>query len=180
MFFLKDLTHTILLQPQYFGAGIREELKRRVAQEKEGTCDGRFGYIIAVLKVDDVQPGVIQVGTGCAEYLIRYQAVVFRPFVNQVVDGKITQVSKVGFFADVGPLEVFVSTYSMSPDMRFDTSMGAQEFVYPEDHPESASWKIAKDEHVRLRIVGLKPEAQSFSAIGTVKEEGLGRIPYEM
>lgn len=94
MFFLKELTHTILLAPMYFGPGIREELKRRVAQEKEGTCDGRYGYIIVVISVDDVQPGVIQVGTGMAEYVIKYRCVVFRPFRNQVVDGIITSVSK--------------------------------------------------------------------------------------
>lgn len=94
MFFLKELTHTILLSPQYFGPGIREELRRRVALEKEGTCDGRFGYIIVVISVDDVQPGVIQVGTGHAEYVIKYKCVVFRPFRNEVVDGVITSVSR--------------------------------------------------------------------------------------
>jgi DNA-directed RNA polymerase II subunit RPB7 len=98
MFFLKELTHTILLQPQYFGPGVREELKKRVAQEREGTWDGRFGYIVLVVSVDEVQAGVVQVGTGCAEYVIRYKCVVFRPFKNQVVDGLITNVSKlVGF-----------------------------------------------------------------------------------
>ena len=94
MFFLKELTHTILLHPMYFGAGIREELKRRVAQEKEGTCDGRFGFIVVVISVDEVQPGVIQVGTGMAEYVIKYRCIVFRPFRNQVVDGIITSVSR--------------------------------------------------------------------------------------
>jgi hypothetical protein len=46
--------------------------------------------------------------------------------------------------------------------MKFDVSTGVPQYVYPEDHPESSQWRIAKGEQVRLRIVGLRMEATEF------------------
>ena len=37
---------------------------------------------------------------------IRYMAVVFRPFKGEVLDAVVTTVNKMGFFAEVGPLQV--------------------------------------------------------------------------
>ena len=73
MFFLKDLTHTISLHPQYFGPKIQEFLIQRLHQEVEGTCSGRYGYIICVLLIKDIGHGVLQSNTGMAEYDINYQ-----------------------------------------------------------------------------------------------------------
>ena len=44
-FFLKLLTHTIQLHPQFFGPQMRAYLTKRLYEEVEGTCSGRFGYI---------------------------------------------------------------------------------------------------------------------------------------
>lgn len=113
MFFLKELTHTINLHPQYFGPQIRQFLERRLYDEVEGTCSGRFGYVISVIEIVDIGNGVLLSNTGFAEYKIKYKAIVFKPFKNQVVDGIVTTVNKIGFWADVGPLQVFVSSHVM-------------------------------------------------------------------
>ena len=111
MFYLKQLTHTINLHPQFFGPQIQNFLVQRLYDEVEGTCSGRYGYIISVVDVVSVGTGVLQSNTGFAEYIITYKAIVFKPFKNQVVDGIVTTVNKIGFWADVGPLQVFVSQH---------------------------------------------------------------------
>lgn len=73
MFFLKDLTHTISLHPQYFGPQIKEFLIKRLHEEVEGTCSGRYGYIINVVQVVEIGRGVLQAATGMAEYEIEYK-----------------------------------------------------------------------------------------------------------
>ena len=66
----------------------------------EGTCSGRFGYILSVVQVVDVGKGVLLSGTGFAEFKVVYKAIVFKPFKNQVVDGIVTTVNKVTLFLD--------------------------------------------------------------------------------
>lgn len=49
--------------------------------------------------------------TGQARFKCSYTAIVMKPFKGEVADGKVTQVNKMGFFADIGPLQVFVSSH---------------------------------------------------------------------
>lgn len=49
--------------------------------------------------------------TGQARFKCSYTAIVMKPFKGEVVDGKVNNVNKMGFFAQVGPLQVFVSSH---------------------------------------------------------------------
>jgi DNA-directed RNA polymerase II subunit RPB7 len=111
MFFLKQLEHEITLQPMHFGPKMADILVQRLHAEVEGTCTGRYGYIVCVTTVDDVGEGRILEGTGLAKFTIKYRAIVFRPFKGEVVDAIVTQVNQMGFFAEVGPLQVFISNH---------------------------------------------------------------------
>ena len=44
---------------------------------------------------------------------IRYMAVVFRPFKGEVLDAVVTTVNKMGFFAEVGPLQVSLAPVTL-------------------------------------------------------------------
>lgn len=66
--------------------------------------------------------GTIEFDTGFANVLVAYRAICFRPFVNEVLDAAVSHVTELGFFAEVGPLEVFVSRL-----VRVDRRMSAQE-----------------------------------------------------
>lgn len=41
--------------------------------------------------------GTIQPGTGMAEFIVRYRAIVYRPFKGETVDGVVGNVNKVSF-----------------------------------------------------------------------------------
>lgn len=58
---------------------------------------------------DHIQLGTIEFDTGFVNLVAVYRAICFRPFVNEVLDAAVSHVTELGFFAEVGPLEVFVS-----------------------------------------------------------------------
>lgn len=74
-----------------------------------------------------------------------------------------------GFFADVGPLQVFVSSHLIPPDMKFDANSNPPSYA-------SEDQLIEKGIKVRLKIVGTRIDATEIFAIGTIKEDYLG--PY--
>jgi hypothetical protein len=76
---------------------MRDFLTKRLYDEVEGTCSGRFGYIISVVDVVDIGRGILQSTSGFAEFTIIYKAIVFKPFKNQVVDGVVTTVNRVRY-----------------------------------------------------------------------------------
>ena len=90
----KELSHTILLHPSYFGPRMLQYLESKLYADVEGTCSGQFGYIIAVVSILDIGKGMVLPGSGQAEFITRYRAIVFKPFKGEVVDGVVNNVNK--------------------------------------------------------------------------------------
>uniref|UniRef100_A0A060TG99 DNA-directed RNA polymerase subunit n=1 Tax=Blastobotrys adeninivorans TaxID=409370 RepID=A0A060TG99_BLAAD len=171
MFFLKDLSLTLTLHPSYFGPQMTQYLKSKLLADVEGTCTGQFGYIICVLdgmKID-VGKGRVIPGSGAAEFDVKYRAIVWRPFKGEVVDAVVTNVNKMGFFADVGPLSVFVSSHLIPSDMAFNPSANPPAYT-------SDDQSIERGSRVRLRIVGVRADVGQMYAIGSIKEDYLGML----
>jgi DNA-directed RNA polymerase II subunit RPB7 len=70
-------------------------LESKLYSDVEGTCSGQFGYIIAVVSTLDIGKGMVLSGSGQAEFITRYRAIVFKPFKGEVVDGVVNNVIKV-------------------------------------------------------------------------------------
>ncbi|CAG8603135.1 9299_t:CDS:10 [Paraglomus brasilianum] len=166
----KRLTKTLNLHPSYFGPDMHENLKNRLYVDVEGTCTGRYGYIIAVVKIENYSQGKVLPSLGLAEFTITYMAIVFKPFRGEVVDGTVTQVIKMGFFADVGPLQVFVSNHLIPSEYTFDPHANPPAYI-GEDQPT-----IERGSCVRMKIVGTRFDATDIFAIGTIKDDFLGVI----
>lgn len=69
-------------------------LESKLYADVEGTCSGQFGYIIAVVSILDIGKGMVLPGSGQAEFITRYRAIVFKPFKGEVVDGVVNNVNK--------------------------------------------------------------------------------------
>lgn len=77
----------------------------------EGTCSGRHGYVIAIVSVDRIGSGMVLDSGGSVTFNVEYTAIVLHPFKNEVLDAVVDNVNKMGFFANVGPLQIFVSNH---------------------------------------------------------------------
>lgn len=99
------------LEPKFLGPQLRDHLRLQLYRQVEGICNGRYGYIVAIVTIDSIDNGVVQDGTGAAIFQVKYTAIVLKPYRNETVDATITAVNKMGFFASVGPLQVFVSNH---------------------------------------------------------------------
>ncbi|KAJ2156592.1 DNA-directed RNA polymerase II subunit [Coemansia sp. RSA 552] len=169
MFFHKKLSHTITLHPSFLGPRMREFVTKRLYKDVEGTCTGRYGYIVAVVAILEIQIGKIIPGHGSAEFEVKYSAILFKPFKNEVLDAVVDSVSPMGFFAFAGPLSIFVSQTLIPADMKLDMNSNPPSF-------HSDDQKIEKGTLVRVKISGTRIDATSIYAIGTIKEDYLGVI----
>ncbi|PSC68315.1 DNA-directed RNA polymerase II subunit RPB7 [Micractinium conductrix] len=168
MFYMKELTKELEVQPRFFGPRLREEIDRRLRMEVEGTCNGQFGFILGVLGIVDMGRGLLREGSGAAVFNITYTCICFKPFKGQVMDVVVTSVNKMGFFAEAGPLQVFVSNHLISEGFEFNT---AHEPCY---QMSDGDQKIVPGCEVRLRIVGTRVDASDIFAVGSIKEDYLG------
>ena len=100
------------------------------------------------IKEEDVTAGVIEYDTGDVVYTVKYHALLFRPFKNEVLDAVITEVTIFGIACCVGPLRIFVSRHNMPSDISggFD---GEKEYYISDDK----TIFMKKGCGVRLKIV---------------------------
>jgi DNA-directed RNA polymerase II subunit RPB7 len=107
MFFLLILKKDLFMHPSSFGPRLHEEIKKALYGDVEGTVDTRYGFIIAVTKVMEIPLGQVQEG-GLVKFTVTYQAIIFRPFRNQVLDAVVTTVDNMGVRCAAGPLTIFI------------------------------------------------------------------------
>jgi len=126
---------------------------------------------VTEMKDEAISQGLIEYDSGFVTFNVVYSAICFRPFRDEVLDATISSVTELGFFADVGPLTVFVSRHAMPADLQegYDP---ARELWQSEDREV----ELRAGAGVRLRIMGLSVDAADISAIGTVADDYLGLV----
>ncbi|RMB90471.1 hypothetical protein DUI87_33072 [Hirundo rustica rustica] len=153
-----SLEHEILLHPRYFGPNLLNTVKQKLFTEVEGTCTGKYGFVIAVTTIDNIGAGVIQPGRGFVLYPVRYKAIVFRPFKGEVVDAVVTQVNKVGLFTEIGPMSCFISRHSIPSEMEFDPNSNPPCYKTVDE-----DIVIQQDDEIRLKIVGTRVDKNDIT-----------------
>lgn len=79
-----ELKREITLHPSFFGRNMEELVTSKLIKDIEGTCTGRY-YIISIMDNFSVSEGKILPGSGLAEFIVSYKAVVWRPFKGETV-----------------------------------------------------------------------------------------------
>lgn len=169
MFFHLELHHELSLHPRYFGDQLVETVRQKLFCDVEGTCTGKYGFVIAITSIDSIGDGIIQSSSGFATYQLKYKAIVFRPFKNEVLDGIVEDVNKVGIFLKVGPLSCFISRHSIPADMVFDATSALYK-------TEDETLVIQVSTPLRFKIVGTRVDASDIFAIGTLMDDYLGPL----
>lgn len=172
MFFLMNRTQQVTLHPSYFGKNMRELVTSKLLRDIEGTCTGSY-YIISVMDTFDISEGRILPGNGLAEFTVGYRAVVWKPFMDEIVDAVVDSLNQHGFFAYAGPAEFFVSKHMMPEDVKYQQNATIPMFTNNED------FTLEKGTQVRLRIRGLRSEVGNLYGIGTMAQDYLGVLSGE-
>ncbi|KAF2291717.1 hypothetical protein GH714_035329 [Hevea brasiliensis] len=144
MFFHIVLERNMQLHPRYLAATF-------------AIICGRHGFVVAITGIENIGKGLIRDGTGFVTFPVKYQCVVFRPFKGEILEAVVTMVNKMGFFAEAGPVQIFVSNHLIPDDMEFQSG------DMPNYTTSDGSVKIQKDSEVRLKIIGTRVDATEIA-----------------
>ena len=175
MFFERELEHTVMLHPKFFGPSLEETVRAKCQQEVEGKCSGRYGWVVCVheFNADSIGDGrVIEGNAGYAAFNVTYRAIVFRPFKGEVLDATVKTVNKMGFFCEAGPLQMFVSTHLIPDYMSFQIGATGE----PSYSDEDGEFRIRPGSECRVKIVGTRIDSNEIFAVATIKDDYLGLI----
>jgi len=173
MFFKVLLYQNIFIPARFFGGNIQNQILTNVIGITEGKKISPFGTVIIVLAFfPTMSLGKILPGSSSALFRISYDAITFRAMKGEILNVIVTQITKFGFFAEAGLLEVFVSKELVPVDYIYDENF--QGGVWFNHKNLGLSIRIGYPLKIRIvgvrntRGLGTRISIGSIQAIGTM------------
>ena len=105
MYALCRIRDTVRVPPKDFSAKLDASVLKMVQEEYEGIVDEDLGVIIAVTGASDIGEGKVVPGDGAAYYNSRFKLVTWKPELQELVFGNITEITNFGAFIDMGVIK---------------------------------------------------------------------------
>ena len=116
MFKLICLTTKCEIPPFLFGQPKAISARIILSEEYEGIITRDYGFIIAIVEVIDVGPGIIIPGNANTFHQVEFTILSFKPNLGDVVEGDIVELVDFGAFCRLGPLDGLVHVSQVCDD----------------------------------------------------------------
>ncbi len=171
MYSMVKMKEMVRVPPKAFGEKLKGAVLKIVQEEYEGVVDEDVGVIIAVTDVENIGEGKVVPGDGSAYYEAVLSMIVYKPIIQEVVEGFVSEVTEFGAFLRISPIEGLVHVSQIMDDyINFDAKIPA--FV-----GKKTERKLAMEDSVLARIVTVSlKDSISNSKIGlTMRQPFLGK-----
>jgi DNA-directed RNA polymerase subunit E' len=144
---------------------ITQEIKKKY----NGFISQDIGFVIDVSSVDTVGKGVLLPGDGSAHYSVQFTLLTFKPEMQEIVSGKITNVADFGAFMNIGPVEGMIH---ISQTMNDFVSFGKDGVLLGKNSKRT----LKAGDVCKARIIAVSYKDLTNPKIGlTMRQTGLGR-----
>lgn len=108
MYKMVTIEDTIRIPPHLFSEDLKKVVEDMVHKTFEGTYKKDYGVIVVTDKVEPVGEGIIIHGDGAMYQKVKFDALVFMPVLQEVVNGLVCEVVEFGAFCHIGPIDALV------------------------------------------------------------------------
>uniref|UniRef100_H3AUK5 DNA-directed RNA polymerase subunit n=1 Tax=Latimeria chalumnae TaxID=7897 RepID=H3AUK5_LATCH len=203
MFVLVEMVDTVRIPPWQFerklNDAIAEELNKKLANKFPRQVVYNIGLCICLYDITKLEDSYIFPGDGASHTKVHFRYVVFRPFLDEILIGKIKGCSADGVQVSLGFFDdILIPPESLQQPAKFDEA--EQVWVWEYETEEGAhDLYMDSEEDIRFRVVfdsfidtsptgpssdeastseeGQKKEAP-YTLIGSISEPGLGLLSW--
>lgn len=170
MFKLYTITGKIEIPPFLFDQEKTISARIILREDYEGIITRDYGFIIAVVDVLDVGPGIIIPGMAATFHEVTFTLLTFKPAVSEVVEGDIVEIVDFGAFIRLGPLDGLVHVSQICDDY-ISYEQVANRFIGKE------TGKVLEvNDMVRARIIAVSLGTGRTGKLGlTMRQKLLGK-----
>lgn len=105
MFYLTEIKDYVRVPPALFGAEVKDAIKQELQEKFKNFISPELGVVISVHQVLDIGEGIIIPGDGAAYYDTVFSLIVFKPELQELVYGSVSDITSFGAFLNLGPIE---------------------------------------------------------------------------
>ncbi|MDO8871859.1 MAG: DNA-directed RNA polymerase [Methanoregula sp.] len=165
------LEDKVRVPPQRLGEKLEKVILEVLQEQLEGSIDKEIGIFICVTKVQDVGEGELVAGDGGVYYDVKFEAMVLRLGLQEVIEGLVVETTSFGAFVSLGPIDAMLHVSQISDEYINYDEKNARLIC------QESKRFIGVGDVVRVRVVtlSLNEREPRDSKIGlTMRQTGLG------
>ncbi len=172
MYYEEKIKDHIRVPPDHFNLPVEEAILRRIKKDYEGYISKDLGIVIDVGGVEQINEGVIIPGDGAAYYEAVFTLMVFKPEQQEVVVGKIKDITDFGAFLQLGAIDGMIHVSQTMDDF---VSFSKDKTLVGKESKRS----LRVGDKCRARIIAISYKDINNPKIGlTMRQPGLGKLEW--
>jgi DNA-directed RNA polymerase subunit E' len=171
MFYLVEVEDYIRVEPKHFGLPTLEAVEKQLNESYVGDVSKDLGFVISVISVDNVGDGIIIPGDGAAYYKSRFEVLVWRPELHELVYGTIKEIANFGAFIQVGPAQGMIHVSQTMEDFVSLSKTGTL-------HGKASKRSLGIGDDCMARIVAISFKSGEPKIGLTMRQPGLGKVEW--
>jgi len=171
MYAIVKVEDTIRIPPERFGEDIDTVVEELVQKTFEGMMRKDQGLIVVADNIETVGEGIVIHGDGAMYQKVAFDALTFKPELQEILDGIVCEIVEFGAFCHIGPLDALIHMSQIMNDYVEVDSEG--EMIVGKEKRQT----LKKGDSVRARVVSVSLNELSAreSKIGlTMRQPALG------
>jgi len=171
MYGLVELKSNIRVPPQFLGKGLKDAVAAAINKEFVGYT-GKEGLFLALTKVRGIGEGTMIPGDGAVYYNTNFEMLLYKPVLQEVVNGIVSEITEFGTFLRIGPIDGLVHVSQVMDDYVSYSDTGV---LAGKDSKKTLKVK----DKVLARIIAISLKSMKGAKLGlTMRQPGLGKIEW--
>ena len=171
MFYLTEVEDYIRVEPKLFGLPTIEAVNKQLRETYTDYYDKELGKVISLIEVLGVGEGVIIPGDGAAYYNSTFKLLAWKPEIQELVYGIISEITSFGAFIDMGTMKGMIHISQTMEDFvsfsKTNTLLG-----------KSTKRSLKHGDLCIARIVAISHKGEEPKIGLTMRQPGLGKLEW--
>ena len=171
MFYLTEVEDYVRVAPKLFGLPTIEAVEQQLKDSYADYYDKELGRVISIIEILDVGEGVIIPGDGAVYYHSKFKLLVWKPELQELVPGVISEITTFGAFIDMGVMRGMIHiSQTMDDYVSFSKSNTLA--------GKSSKRALKTGDQCLARIVAISHRGDEPKIGLTMRQPGLGKLEW--
>jgi len=171
MFYLTEVEDYVRVEPKLFGLPTEESVSKQLVEVYKDYYDKELGKVVMIIKVLEVNEGIIIPGDGAAYYRSKFKLLTWKPELQEVTYGIISEIANFGAFIDMGVMRGMIH---ISQTMEDYVSFSKANSLLG----KSSKRSLKQGDLVLARIVSISHKGEEPKIGLTMRQPGLGKLDW--
>jgi DNA-directed RNA polymerase subunit E' len=171
MFYVFEIEEHIRVEPELFGLETKNAILTQLEKTYGNYIDKEIGSVIAILEVLDVGEGIIIPGDGAAYYKTRFKLLAFKPELQELVYGIVSEITNFGAIVNIGVMDGMLHiSQAMDDYVNFSKTNALI--------GKNSKRSLKKNDLCLLRVVAISFKTVEPKIGLTMRQPGLGKLEW--